>query len=107
MSSKGYSNEKLFSFLDDLYVVAKPERIVEIYGILSEELWGIEERLRLLEEQRLVRRAASLRHEEELVLVALAYLGNAIKIKVIKTIYVMVTNQILLRLKNSYTGDQL
>ena len=33
-------DERPFAFLDDLYVVAQPERIVEIYAILEQELWA-------------------------------------------------------------------
>ncbi len=33
------STEKLFAFLDDLYVVCAPERVVEVHRILEEELW--------------------------------------------------------------------
>ena len=32
------SDERLLAFLDDVYVVAKPERVVDIYRILSEKL---------------------------------------------------------------------
>ena len=32
--------ERLFAFLDDLYVISKPERVAEIYGVLEEELWN-------------------------------------------------------------------
>ena len=31
--------EQLFAFLDDLYVVCKPERVGEVHGILSQKLW--------------------------------------------------------------------
>ena len=32
--------ERLFAFLDDVYVVAKPDRISEVYAILDGELWN-------------------------------------------------------------------
>ena len=31
--------EKLFAFLDDIYVLCPPARVVEVYGILQAELW--------------------------------------------------------------------
>ncbi len=39
IKSRLLPGERLFAFLDDLYVAAMPERIVEIYGILEQELW--------------------------------------------------------------------
>ena len=33
------SGERMFAFLDDIYVVSKPDRVAEIYGIIEEELW--------------------------------------------------------------------
>ena len=30
---------RLFAFLDDVHVVAQPDRILEVYGILEAELW--------------------------------------------------------------------
>ena len=34
-----FEGEQLFAFLDDLHVVCKPERVVEVHGILSQKLW--------------------------------------------------------------------
>ena len=34
------AGDHLLAFLDDLYVVAKPDRITAIYGIISEELYS-------------------------------------------------------------------
>ena len=31
--------ERLFAFLDDLYVISSPERSVEVHNLLREELW--------------------------------------------------------------------
>ena len=31
--------EQLFAFLDDLYIICKPERVVEVHRILSNKLW--------------------------------------------------------------------
>ena len=31
--------EKLYAFLDDIYVLCPPARVVEVYGILQAELW--------------------------------------------------------------------
>ena len=33
-------SEQLFAFLDDLCVIAQPERVADIYRILEEELWN-------------------------------------------------------------------
>ena len=32
--------ERLLAFLDDLYVVSKPDRVGAIYSIVQESLWG-------------------------------------------------------------------
>ncbi len=40
INSRLRPDERLFAFLDDLYVVARPERIATIYNVLEEELWN-------------------------------------------------------------------
>ena len=39
VQSKPQVNERLFAFLDDIYVFYSPERVSEIYKFLEEELW--------------------------------------------------------------------
>ena len=39
VQSKLRVDERLFAFLDDIYVVCSPERVFEIYKLLEEELW--------------------------------------------------------------------
>ena len=33
-------SERLFAFLDDLYIVCRPERVVDVYNIVDVELWN-------------------------------------------------------------------
>ena len=33
-------DERLFAFLDDIYLVCKPERFGEVHSVLERELWG-------------------------------------------------------------------
>ena len=40
------ADERLLSFLDDIYVVSQPERTCELYGILARELW-VHSRMRI------------------------------------------------------------
>ena len=34
-----HRDERLFAFLDDIYVVSKPERVGEVHSVLERELW--------------------------------------------------------------------
>ncbi len=40
INARLHPGERMFAFLDDLYVVSTPERVVEIYRIVEEELWA-------------------------------------------------------------------
>ena len=39
VQSRLHPHERLLAFLDDVYAIAQPERIVEVHRILGEELW--------------------------------------------------------------------